>query len=243
MFRLTSLIQLWASLTQSFRLGARYLVTGSMKSTASDSSSIDIARLRKESLSKDPIEVFTEWFNEALKSDVLEPNAFCLSTCSDNKPSARIVLMKAYDNNGFVWFTNYESRKSVELAANPYAAATFWWGPLERSVRVEGMVEKLSDEESDEYHKVRPRSAQIGAWSSQQSRPISGPSELEQQETASIARFEDSAVINRPPHWGGWRLRPSTIEFWKGREARLHDRIQFTKTDDKAEWSVQRLQP
>lgn len=218
-------------------------------STPSDS----IASLRKEYSKKglneadisgsEPIHLFREWFNEAMESDVLEPNAFCLSTCVDNRPSARIVLMKAFDERGFVWYTNYESRKSAEMTANPFAAATFWWGTLERSVRIEGQVEKVSDEESEEYHAVRPRSSQIGAWSSQQSKPIPDRATLEQQEAASIARFDGVEKIMRPPHWGGWRLRPNRIEFWKGREARLHDRLVFARPDDTTAWALERLQP
>lgn len=217
---------------------------------SSSDSSTSIATLRKEyskkgldetKMSSDPIDVFNEWFEEALAAEVLEPNAFCLSTCLDNRPSARIVLMKGFDERGIVWYTNYESQKSRELTENPFAAATFWWGPLERQVRVEGPVERVSDQESEDYHAIRPRSAQIGAWSSQQSKPIKSRSELEEQEAASIARFDGVDKIDRPKHWGGWRLKPSKVEFWKGREARLHDRIVYTK--EAAGWTMQRIQP
>lgn len=234
--------------THALRTTPRFV---SMSSSSDTSSSITIATLRKEyskkgldesNMSSNPIDVFKEWFEEALAAEVLEPNAFCLSTCVHSQPSARIVLMKGFDERGIVWFTNYESQKSRELAKNPYAAATFWWGPLERQVRMEGTVERVSDQESEEYHAIRPRSAQIGAWSSQQSKPIKDRAALEEQEAASIARFDGVEQIERPKHWGGWRLRPSRIEFWKGREARLHDRIVYTRMEDN-KWSLQRIQP
>lgn len=240
LLRVTGLLQLWTQLVHSLR-AARLLMTAGPP---------DPARLRKEysargldetGMPADPVALFGEWFGEAVDAQALEPNAFCLSTCVDNRPSARIVLMKAFDADGVVWFTNYESRKSMELAANPYAAATFWWGALERSVRVEGPVERLSDAESDAYHQIRPRSAQIGAWSSQQSRPIASRDALEAQEAASIARFAQTTDIARPPHWGGWRMRPSRVEFWKGREHRLHDRVVYSAAA--GGWTRERLQP
>jgi pyridoxamine 5'-phosphate oxidase len=193
-------------------------------------------------MSHNPFDVFKEWFDEALAADVLEPNGFCLSTVVDNRPSARIVLMKGFDERGFSFYTNYESRKSKEMSTNPYAAGTFWWGPLERSVRIEGEVEKVSDEESEAYYGIRPRSAQIGAWSSQQSRPISDRDTLEKQEAASISRFDNVEKIDRPKHWGGWRIKANRIEFWKGREARLHDRIVYTR-NEVGDWDLQRVQP
>lgn len=189
----------------------------------------------------DPYDLFKKWFNEACNAKVLEPNAMCLSTCKDNIPSARIVLLKAYDERGFVWYTNYESRKAVELLSNPHGALTFWWGDLERSVRIEGTVERVSEEESDQYFQSRPRDSQIGAWSSDQSRPIGSRDDLLQQEDAIRLRFEDKAA-SRPPHWGGFRLRPLRIEFWKGREGRLHDRLSYSVQSD-GSWSRQRLQP
>lgn len=224
------------------------------------STSNSISDLRKEYsrigldeslLPKDPYSLFKSWFQEACDAKVLEPNAMCLSTCKDNKPSARIVLLKAFDERGFVWFTNYESRKGSELGSNPNAALTFWWGDLERSVRVEGTVEKVSVEESTEYFLSRPRNSQIGAWSSNQSKPIANRDALQAQELAVQKRFE--GAIPKPDHWGGYRLVPSKVEFWKGREGRLHDRILFEHVSTSAispsslsnpsMWTMTRLQP
>mmetsp|Transcript_2734 Transcript_2734/g.2892 ORF Transcript_2734/g.2892 Transcript_2734/m.2892 type:complete len:254 (+) Transcript_2734:46-807(+) len=215
-----------------------------------------IADLRKEYSSKglsedgtpdNPIELFKLWFDEARKSEVLEPNAMCLSTCTENKPSARIVLLKDFDTSGFVWYTNYESRKAKELEINPNAALTFWWADLERSVRVEGVVIKVTDEESDAYFNSRPRDSQIGAWSSNQSSLITNRDTLQAQETEVRARFNDLTVpVPRPSHWGGFRLRPHRVEFWKGRQGRLHDRLIYNlqeQTDQEESWSRGRLQP
>jgi len=195
------------------------------------------------SLPSDPHSMFRLWFDEACAAKVVEPNAMCLSTCVDNKPSARFVLLKGFDERGFEWYTNYNSRKSGELSENPYAALTFWWGDLERSVRVEGRVTRVSDKESDAYFNSRPRGSQLGAWSSNQSSPIDTRIALEQQEADVVARFGTNEVIPRPPHWGGFRLEPSRIEFWKGRESRLHDRIVFEKDEGGEGWLRSRLQP
>ena len=194
----------------------------------------------KESNS-DPNVLFSKWLQEAIDSKIIEPNAMCLATSHNNRPSARYVLLKGHDDRGFVWYTNYESRKSMELAANPYASLTFWWGDLERSVRVEGAVEKVSAKESDEYFYSRPRGSRIGAWSSNQSEEIASRDALETQEREIIAKFGSDGEVPRPPHWGGFRLVPSRVEFWKGRSSRLHDRIVFER--DGEEWNIQRLQP
>eukprot|EP01035_Chromulina_nebulosa_P017503 gene17503-23060_t len=168
----------------------------------------------------------------------------CLSTSIDNKPSARFVLLKGYDKNGFIWYTNYDSRKGKELEKNNFASLTFWWGELERSVRIEGIVEKVSEAQSDEYFNSRPRGSQIGAWTSNQSRPISSREELAQQEKNLADQFHSQPKIGRPPHWGGYRLKPTRIEFWKGRESRLHDRIVFERNESlDNNWVVTRLQP
>lgn len=197
---------------------------------------------------KNPFPLFGKWLNDAIQSKLPEPNAMCLSTCSlDNQPSARFVLLKGFDEErGFVWYTNYTSKKSEELTANPKAAITFFWVDLERQVRIEGRVEKLCQEESDIYFAGRPRGSQIGAWSSDQSKPIANRELLEKQELDMINRFANESAIPKPPHWGGWRLIPNRIEFWKGRASRLHDRIVFErKTADPEDlhWSVARLQP
>ena len=194
----------------------------------------------KESES-DPNILFSKWLQEAIDSKVVEPNAMCLSTSHNNRPSARYVLLKGHDDRGFVWYTNYNSRKSKELASNPYASLTFWWGDLERSVRVEGTVEMVSGKESDEYFYSRPRGSRIGAWSSDQSEDIADREVLEAQERGVIAKFGAEGDVPRPPHWGGFRLVPSRVEFWKGRSSRLHDRIVFERKE--AVWKMKRLQP
>ena len=194
--------------------------------------------------SDDPYALFQLWFDEACAAKVIEPNAMCLSTCKDNRPSARYVLLKGHDERGFVWYTNYTSRKAAELAANPNAALTFWWGDLERSIRIEGSVEQVSAEESDAYFHSRPKGSQLGAWTSNQSSTIDSRETLEAQESAIIAKFEAMSAIHRPPHWGGFRLVPSRVEFWKGRESRLHDRIVFErKSSGDNKWTRSRLQP
>ena len=229
--------------------------------TQSSTIAFGISDLRKEyskrglieqDLPMEPFTLFKTWFKEACDSNILEPNAMCLSTCVDNKPSARIVLLKDFDENGFVWYTNYQSRKSMELEKNPYASLTFWYGDLERSIRIEGEVQKVSIEESTKYFHSRPRGSQIGAWSSSQSQPIANREVLDAQEVATKAKFQDSEIIPLPLHWGGFRLKPNKIEFWKGRESRMHDRILFElcdKYDDNNilsnvnNWKRSRLQP
>ena len=199
--------------------------------------------LEEQSLSADPMAMFRSWFDEACAAKVLEPNAMCLSTCSENKPSARFVLLKNYDEQGFVWYTNYNSRKAQELTSNPNAALTFWWGDLERSVRIEGHVVKISDQESDAYFNSRPKGSQLGAWTSNQSTEIEDRAALEKQEADITAKYGALEKIPRPPHWGGFRLVPSRIEFWKGRESRLHDRITFEREGGEGPWVRKRLQP
>lgn len=203
----------------------------------------------------EPFSLFKTWFKEACEANVLEPNAMCLSTCTDNKPSARYVLLKDFDENGFVWYTNYNSRKSNELKENPNACLTFWYGDLERQIRIEGTVYKVSDEESTNYFNSRPRGSQIGAWSSSQSQPIISRQALDTQEATTKAKFDDeSTTIPRPEHWGGFRLKPHSIEFWKGRASRMHDRLLYelnNHDDTKIEksmsnsnnWRRTRLQP
>lgn len=214
-----------------------------------------ISNLRKEysktSLNEDdqsikdgPFSLFSKWFEEACHSEVLEPNAMCLSTCKENKPSGRFVLLKGFNENEFVWYTNYESRKGTDINSNPYASLTFWWGELERSVRIEGSVEKVSSEESNLYFSSRPRGSQLGAWASNQSSKISSRESLDRQAKDIISKFEGVKIIPRPDHWGGFRLIPTKMEFWKGRESRLHDRIVYEREDLQTnDWKLYRLQP
>ncbi|CAM9134404.1 unnamed protein product [Ectocarpus fasciculatus] len=197
---------------------------------------------------KDPLDLFRLWFAQAKAGGVLEPNAMCISTCATDKPSARFVLLKEFNDNGFVWFTNYESRKAQDLDANPNAALTFWWGPLEMQVRIEGSVHKVSTEESDAYFGKRPRGSQLGAWASQQSQEVSSREAMDRAEQDVAERFKDTEVIPRPLHWGGYRLVPRRIEFWKGRHGRMHDRVVFERKVSRenviGDWEVpKRLQP
>ncbi len=188
-----------------------------------------------------PIEQFQEWFDEAVASQLLEPNALLLSTVSnENKPSTRVVLLKGLDN-GFLFYTNYLSRKGTELAENPNACITFFWAEIERQVRIEGLIEKVSDEDSDAYFHSRPRGSQIGAWVSNQSMVIEHREILEEREKHLIEKFGNEP-IPRPPHWGGYRLVPNYIEFWQGRPSRLHDRIAYTLLEN-GDWKIDRLSP
>ncbi|OEZ99367.1 pyridoxine/pyridoxamine 5'-phosphate oxidase [Janthinobacterium sp. HH107] len=190
----------------------------------------------------DPIAQFQKWFAEAVKAQVLEPNAMSLSTVSaDGKPSSRIVLIKQFDERGFTWYTNYQSDKGQQLEHNPHAALLFFWGELERQVRIEGTVVKTTAAESDEYFNVRPVQSRLSAIASQQSAPIADRAALESNYEAVVAAVGD-APPPRPAHWGGYRLQPERIEFWQGRRSRFHDRIVFTRGAD-GQWSMQRLQP
>ena len=199
--------------------------------------------LLETEVDSDPIKQFASWFEEALNADLLEPNAMTLATASsDGKPSARIVLLKGYDERGFVFYTNYESTKGRQLIANPQAALVFLWDKLERQIRIEGKVAKIDGEESDNYFHSRPVSSQIGAWTSDQSRVIPNREVLEQRQQELEQKYADASTIPRPPHWGGFRLIPDAIEFWQGRPSRLHDRLVYRLQDD-ATWEIARLSP
>jgi pyridoxamine 5'-phosphate oxidase len=199
-------------------------------------------RLEESEVSSDPIEQFSRWFDEAKTAGVAEANAMTLATADlSGTPSTRVVLLKAADQRGFSFYTNYDSRKGRELAANPRAALCIFWQPLERQVRIEGAVERVGREESEEYFRGRPRQSQIGAWVSQQSRPITSRGELERLEADLQKRFEGVAVP-LPDYWGGFRVVPHAIEFWQGRPSRLHDRLLYTKTEQGG-WTIQRLSP
>jgi pyridoxamine 5'-phosphate oxidase len=188
-----------------------------------------------------PINQFTNWWNDATKSNIDEVNAMTLATVTPkNTPSARIVLLKGYDEKGFVFFSNYLSDKGKELSNNPTAALVFFWKELERQVRIEGVVEKVSEQESDEYFNSRPASSRIGAWASHQSAIIEYRQVIEQNVEKYTEAFGDDN-IPRPDHWGGYRVMPTLIEFWQGRSSRLHDRIQYRKVEQA--WIKERLAP
>jgi pyridoxamine 5'-phosphate oxidase len=198
------------------------------------------AELLESNAAKHPLEQFTLWLNQALAAEIPEPNAMTLATvASDLRPSTRIVLIKGYDEQGIVWFTNYDSRKGRELAGNPFAALQFHWVELERVVRIEGRVEKISEADSDTYYHSRPLASRIGAWASPQSQSIASREWLQHELKNYADKFQQEPP--RPPHWGGYRLVPDSWEFWQGGGARLHDRLQYSLTN--GQWQMQRLAP
>lgn len=211
----------------------------------------NIADIRKEykmetlneiDVESNAIQQFTKWWQEAINSLIEEVNAMTLATATpDGKPSARIVLLKDYDERGFVFFTNYESHKGKQLAYNAQASIVFFWKELERQVRIEGVVEKVSSEESDLYFLSRPSGSQIGAWASPQSIVIENREVIENNVTTYSKQFQGNQIV-RPLHWGGYRLKPQMIEFWQGRESRLHDRLQYTLLKE-GDWKIERLAP
>jgi len=203
--------------------------------------SYERAELNEQASKVEPFAQFDQWLTEAITAEVPEPNAMSLATVgSDLRPSIRVVLIKGFDARGIVWYTNYASRKGQELAGNPYAALQFHWVELERTVRVEGTVEKVSDEESDAYFHSRPLDSRIGAWASPQSEVISGRGVL----VANAALYGAKFLLQppRPPHWGGYRLKPDNWQFWQGRRSRLHDRLRYSLQADSS-WLRERLAP
>jgi pyridoxamine 5'-phosphate oxidase len=197
--------------------------------------------LSENDVNKNPIQQFSVWWDEAIGSNIEEVNAMTLATVNDNGfPSARIVLLKDFSEDGFVFFTNYESRKGKSLMKNPKASIVFFWKELERQVRVEGVVEKISEEESTAYFTSRPAESKIGAWASPQSEVITSRIFLEERFKNYAQQFSD-AEIPKPPHWGGYIVKPTRIEFWQGRPGRLHDRIEYNK--NKEGWAIERLAP
>lgn len=202
--------------------------------------SYERAELNEDASHPAPLQQFDQWLNEAIASQIPEPNAMTLATVgSDLRPSTRVVLVKGYDERGIVWFTNYDSRKGQQIAGNPYAALQFHWVELERVVRIEGVVEKVSAEESDAYFASRPLDSRIGAWASPQSQVIEGRSVL----VTNAARYGAQFLLNppRPPHWGGYRLKADQWEFWQGRKSRLHDRLRYRL--EGGNWLRERLAP
>lgn len=197
--------------------------------------------LDESSVPSEPFELFAEWLERAARCDLItDYNAMCLSTSGDGGPDGRIVLLRRYDNRGFVFFTNTLSAKGRALGTNPNAALTFFWDPLRRQIRIRGAVAQISPAEADEYFAGRPRLSQVGAWASKQSETVSSRAALDQQIAATEKSFADQAVP-RPPHWTGYRVTPSEIEFWQERNNRLHDRLLYRRSG--SDWSVARLYP
>jgi len=202
--------------------------------------SYEKAELSEDASASDPLKQFERWLNEAIQSEVPEPNAMTVATVASNlRPSTRVVLIKGYDERGIVWYTNYDSRKGQELAGNPFAALQFHWVELERVVRIEGRMEKISDAESDAYFHSRPLDSRIGAWASPQSQVIDGRTVL----VTNAAKYAAQFMLNppRPPNWGGYRLVPDEWQFWQGRRSRLHDRLRYRFNE--GEWLRERLAP
>lgn len=219
--------------------------------SANQNTRLDIASLRRnyaqQTLSEsdvlhDPIAQFAVWFEEALSSQLIEPNAMTLATSGHSgRPGARTVLLKEFDHRGFVFYTNYESRKGQDMAENPFAALLFTWLELERQIRIEGKVEKVTREESLAYFQSRPKGSQIGGWVSAQSSVVENRQVLEQRSVELHAEYRDADVLPVPPFWGGYRIVPDYLEFWQGRESRLHDRICYKRAGEG--WKIERLAP
>jgi pyridoxamine 5'-phosphate oxidase len=213
-----------------------------MTSLADLRKNYSLGSLEASNVDRNPIRQFDAWFAQAVDAQLPEPNTMTLATVdARGRPSARIVLVKGVDERGFVFFTNYESRKGRELADNPFASLLFYWIELERQVRIEGTVVKTSASESDTYFHSRPLGSRIGAWASEQSQVIESRAILEKREQEISTQYGEHPP--RPPHWGGYRLIPDAIEFWQGRPSRLHDRLLYTRSADSSDWQIARLSP
>lgn len=217
-----------------------------MKVLSEDLSHLDYAHdpkgLRRRDLDPDPIKQFSTWFTAAIEAGIRDVNAMSLATATpEARPFVRIVLLKGFDENGFVFFTNYESQKGKQLEANPQAALAFYWIELDRQIRISGPVERTPREESEAYFNSRPVNSQLGAWASKQSEVIDARQVLEARLAEMAERFT-AKVIPLPPHWGGFRLKPEMMEFWQGRESRLHDRFRYLRQPDDS-WQIDRLAP
>jgi pyridoxamine 5'-phosphate oxidase len=212
---------------------------------------MSIAHLRQEyaraSLSEhdvhaDPIQQFGAWFEQARNAELMEPNAMALATASsDGQPSVRMVLLKEYSERGFVFYTDYRSRKGDELGANAKAGLCFWWDALQRQVRITGTVERLTREEAAEYYRVRPYGSRVGAWASHQSQALADRATLEREVARVAAEHPEGSDVPLPPHWGGFRVVPIELEFWQGRPSRLHDRVHYVRQN--GAWTLRRLSP
>lgn len=244
------------SIVDRFKLSLPKYVGSSMCVRIGKAPQVDIAAMRvnyvspellEEEVESDPMDQFRKWFDDALDGGVREANAMALTTCGMNgKPSSRMVLLKGVDKDGgFVWYTNYESRKGLEISENPNASLLFYWDNLNRQVRVEGSVEKVSEEESEQYFHSRPRGSQLGALVSKQSSVVNGRETLSKLYKQLEEEHSDGRVIPKPKHWGGYRLKPRVYEFWQGQPSRLHDRLQYTaeESEGKIRWRVVRLAP
>ncbi len=198
--------------------------------------------LRRRDLDPDPFKQFGNWFTSAIEAGIRDVNAMALATCGKNaRPAVRIVLLKGFDHDGFVFFTNYESEKGRQLEENPFAALDFYWIEVDRQIRITGPVERTSRDESEHYFHSRPIGSQLGAWVSHQSQVIDGRKVLDARLAEMKERFEGKS-ITLPPHWGGYRVKPDTIEFWQGRPNRLHDRFRYTRKGE-GSWQIERLAP
>jgi len=201
-----------------------------------------LSTLTEDNVPQNPIALFSDWFEAAQTANILEPNAMTLATVGvDGKPSSRIVLLKGYDDDGFKFYTNYDSRKGQEISANPYVSLVFLWKEIERQVRIEGSVIKLSEEQSTAYYHSRPRGSQLGAWVSPQSDIIDDRSFLENNYDMLSKKYEGLDQLPKPPNWGGYLIIPQMIEFWQGRSSRLHDRLRYETNE--GVWSIKRLAP